>query len=140
MKVSNMPAGPQVNALVAEHVMAWQGGECDGEIGEYSTTDPYCQQCGEFESLSWGRLAHQKRMPGWSESIAAAWQIVDKYSAAWNIDRYTTFDSTGNWRFQWSVSFAVFDEHVRIGGMGQADTAPLAICRAALLAVGVTDV
>ena len=114
--IRNMEAGRELDALVAEKVMGWQWYDGHGTAGPsyWETQGGEFAHFGEFEP---------------STDIAAAWEVVEKMaelvgpiSVAWG-----SFGTEGN-----MASVMAF--------MGNppgvvAPTAPLAICRAALLAV-----
>ena len=63
--------------------------------------------------------------PHYSTQIADAWLVVEKLGGVVGIDRFPKYDDPDEW--YWDVGFNK--------GTAQADTAPLAICLAALKAV-----
>ena len=146
--------GRALDALVAEKVMglailgwdhAWR---CEGEwvidLGESGEKHPlYLRHCAcdVPPNGDWPRLAgHTFHCLGvvskFSTDIAAAWQVVDKLAASGKM-ACLTIDLLGGegeeWRvfFQWDVS----DDELAMP-YADAPTAPLAICLAALRAVG----
>ena len=69
----------------------------------------------------------------YSTDIAAAWEVVEKLR---NDGRFLQLDSLGFDGEQWRCFFALTEiEEEKFPWVGEADTAPLAICRAALKAV-----
>jgi hypothetical protein len=93
-EILNMPAGREMDALIAERV--------------FKTT----------EDDDWG----SDGLLSFSTDIAAAWQVVEKLKPNYPLlDMYCIGD--------WASSFGDGE-----WGYGYAETAPLAICRAALIA------
>jgi len=115
-------AGRELDALVAEKVMGW----CVGSDGEEVFYDdkrgwvckPHCKPI-----ISQGIVAY------YSTSISAAWEVVEKLAVSgkcsFAIERFR------NKPYSWQVEFGL-----GVGWTVYADTAPLAICLAALKAVG----
>jgi hypothetical protein len=125
MKVSEMPAGRELDALVAVRVMGWTlcnrvaMGWGDGPPVFATGEDPYDDTA---------RPSRQDWRP--SENITAAWEVVEKMAACHpSLHRYVLPDL---WRCVMNVN--------RHAVSAMALTGQLAICRAALLAVGITDV
>ena len=115
-----LPASRALDALVAEKVMGWEWFRFirheDSYIGEFGPAqgdEPIAENYGEHPPL-------------YSTSIAAAWEVVEKLrDTQFTLERDALVSAGG-----WSCM---------MGGFGEGSTAPLAICRAALKAVGVTD-
>jgi len=111
MNYDKMPAGPKMDALVAEQVMGCR------YIADY------CRW--ELPSGRWST-----EPPSYSTDIAAAWEVVEHISPdlAISVARLPDMDYSvliyGHTRETVGFSVEVY-----------ADTAPLAICRAALKAV-----
>ena len=140
-----MKAGRELDALIAEKVMGISPRKmCEGEMGDYY--DGWmCFKCGE--SGTWSEMDkyenHLIHLKYYSTQIANAWLVVEKckdrlpsHSEGFCID-YPTLETYGTWIAGWWC----------LGGNGlrrefipelsaTADTAPLAICLAALRAVG----
>lgn len=74
-----------------------------------------------------GIRAYDRRLPHYSTDIAAAWEVAEKLGSFW-IDH--TVSDLGI-----DVEFFTSLDHSKERLVATADTAPLAICRAALLAV-----
>jgi len=111
MTIDEMPAGQEMDALVAEKVM---GVKC------------YCPPKEDCLCHSWS--------PAYSTDIAAAWGVVEYIRTATRaVNVRTLFASTGPDRYDCGI----YDEVPGLDIWVEADTAPLAICRAALHAVGV---
>ena len=119
-----MEAGDEMNALIAE-LMGWTRHE-----------QPFISK--------WGKM-YEWRPPedssydaflaphDWSTNIAAAWEVVEKltpFKFGFNLAIESPPGPCGDW-----------EVHFYNGGahLAFADTAPLAICRAALLAVMETE-
>ena len=119
MNYDEMPAGREMDALVAEKVMGWR---LDASCG-YST---WMGGKADSRGMRW-------TIDGWKPSadIAAAWGVVEKVREEF---RYVSVTAGNGWSCSaWDVEKAKRLREVH----AFADTAPLAICRAALLAVGV---
>lgn len=106
-EILNMPAGRELDALIAEKVM---GLKVDYEFDEVlEPRVPFLVD--KYDE--WGYL------PNYSTDIAAAWQVVERFES-----HCTMNNVHGIWEC-YLPDFAI----------GKDKTAPLAICRAALLAV-----
>jgi hypothetical protein len=109
-EILSMEAGRELDALVAVEVMGWHN---DHEVPYYD----WVQESNEVIHIS-------KR---WSPSsdIGAAWEVVEKMIANgwWNTD------------IGFGSGIVVSFDDGSTTHQAKADTAPLAICRAALLAV-----
>lgn len=111
-EIRNMPAGREMDALVAERVMGWHKEETgimprwadkDGHFVHYVLDD--------FDGNS-----------GWfpSDDIAAAWEVVEKMNEKFTVEIWR---EDGDW-------------HCSIAGVvAHAPAAPHVICRTAYLAV-----
>lgn len=110
-----MEAGRELDALVAEKVMGLTPVEWSGWEGDLS--------------LVYGDQETGGIVPRYSTDIGAAWEVVEKLKQ----DRTVHL---------WSVPSGYMVQMTGVNAkmlevIGQADTAPLAICRAALSSVGV---
>ena len=141
-EILSLPAGRELDALIAERLFGWRWHNCE-YIGQSSVASPvYRTMFAEPKELekntSWRCVAmdnphsgvrkKQEWTPHYSTSIADAWQVVEHI---WNVLEKDI-----------SVTFAAGSISCDIGDLlGEAvaevfaDTAPLAICRAALLAM-----
>ena len=112
-EILNMPAGRVLDALVAEKVMDWHW---------YKFLDPKLVDEAKGAWLDKdNRVMHNEWLP--STDIADAWQVVEKMQS---------FELEMDYQESWHayVNFPGEEWYSSIG-----DTAPLTICRAALLAV-----
>jgi len=136
--MNDLPAGRELDVLVAKKVMGWtkpKGGRRDPLTGKR----PVWREL-PFEYVD---------TPHFSTDIAAAWEVVEKFHGdspniqigkdGWEIDVQTAKDGNG-----WFVAIRRYrvedyaEEHDYWGAQSyyaHAETAPLAICRAALAAV-----
>lgn len=110
--MGDLPSGRELDALVAEKVMGWTN------ILDRMGVPP-----------NHGPWSH--RVPSYSTDLGAAWTVVEKLIATGHIielsNRRSGTWKIGTWQFQTFGKLSVGAD---------ADTAPLAICRAALKAVG----
>ena len=121
--MSELKAGRELDALVAEKVMGrvWAVAPMTAPIKVL--IEPQFKT-GDWQELKGGEIASFGNLPLYSTDIAAAWEVVEKLRG----DRIT-------------VGVTAYDRDVEceihIGGLHtvRAETAPLAICRAALKAV-----
>lgn len=110
-----MKAGLELDALIAEKVMGWHF------VGTF-TLDPELN-CDRWARDQNGLERYFHEVPKYSTDIAAAWQVVEKmivYS-----EHHFLLDKGGAWLCRF-----------REGGLSPGETAPHAICLAALKAVG----
>lgn len=122
-----MDAGRELDALVAEKVMGFN------KVTEIVVDH---EPPHELYRAPDGRGYYPNRIPLYSTSIADAWQVVEKLARE---GKHLALQAPGSLdmnecyrRFkQWTADFT-YD----IDSEGRADTAPLAICLAALKAVG----
>lgn len=122
--VSQLSAGRELDALVAERVMGWylKGRRwIDPERREFAgfTTEPQYDPNSDRDHPLWEP----------SSDMASAWEVVEKMRPDW---RFLFQETPGRrWR-------AVFSSHSErdLAKMEDADSAPEAICKAALQAVG----
>lgn len=113
MNIDDMPAGPEMDRLVAERVMGWE------------PKPPRWNGWWYYEDH---RPDEDSKCFQPSTNIAHAWEVVDRMKIRGDdvcLDFYRSHD-------QWQVSTNAPKGR---GSCASADTAPLAICRAALKAV-----
>ena len=115
-EIREMPAGREMDALVAEKVM---GSVCGGMCGVlpmpsgYRQVDGYC-------------FVHSPQP--YSTRISAAWKVVEVLLSAWGF--------TLTWlKGKWHVGLTRDINGDRTTVMAHEETVPLAICCAALLTV-----
>lgn len=137
-QIDTMPAGAEVNALVAERVMGWQGVHIQHDLLGYVTgvygyppcppvrvpsDEPYKTKISTISPYS-------AAVPSYSTAIAAAWLVVEKLRDSDQLESI----ALGNWEdsrwTKWVVTLRCFADDQD----GRGETAPLAICRAALKA------
>lgn len=120
--ILNMPAGKEVDILIAEKVMGLslqhllpvyeEGSTDDGLDGWSGFVCPRCRRPSDMLDEPCAKY--------YSTDIRAAWEVVEKFTS----ERWVEL---GNSRGGWECLIG--------GDAGYAKNAPLAICRAALLAV-----
>lgn len=118
MRIDEMPAGIEMDKAISQHV--------------FGNTEFVCRNCeDDYHVVDRQGLTAYIPVPRYSTDIAAAWEVWDilknKYHElilSWCDDMYDLLvcDSKGHYLFS-----------------SEADTAPLAICRCALKAMGVTE-
>ena len=122
-EILNMPAGYEINKLVAINVMGWALVNNHGAAGGKF----WIGHGGSFGDIS------EMYLPDFSGDMNVAWSVVDamckkhfRYEIGGNFmglaHKYAAFDNE-----QWADKNPLYK--------AWADTMPLAICRAALLAV-----
>jgi Phage ABA sandwich domain len=120
---TELEAGRKLDVLVAEKVMGLSTRQITcidhrGVVKDVGTVDPP-QPIGD------GRMGIQAhRLPDYSTDLCAAWAVLDKVSGDWQI-----------WGGGVVAVVRLDDAHECRGVEVRADTLPLAICRAALMAV-----
>lgn len=121
MDIDNMPAGRDMDKLIAEKVFGWDDFWCnDRQLMGY----PPCEQVSIME-------AERHPVPYYSTDIAATWEVVEKVASLGC--GYMVEDAEEGHICTFFKGFKFprrIDEYE-----AEADTAPLAICRAALKAV-----
>lgn len=124
MKIADMPSGPDMDRLVAEKVMGWKWGQTGAD---------YCGWGGakSYPGEGWNRKNDAHR-GNWypSSDIANAWDVVE------HMNRKTGGFMVQDWGEKFLVGFGPADPAGVRRNVATADAASLAICRAALLAVG----
>lgn len=137
MLIDTMPAGRELDALVAEKVMGW-----------YRVGTMWCQGANSYAAPAEDlEIENPPKTKPWSPStdIAAAWEVVEKIKAV-DLRSKTGIDfpdecMTVAWdrsTKEWAAGFHAIDGYDAgwvAGTRATADTAPLAICRAALVSV-----
>ncbi len=119
-----LPAGRELDALLAEHVMGWGQVQPDCYVHDgkdWCGTDP--NGGGYYGDTG------RKIVPHFSSDIAAAWQVVERLRLDWS-EFHLSRGPRG-----WSCLLAdslTRRPHIEVCN---CDAASLAVCRAALLAV-----
>lgn len=114
-----MNAGPELDALIASKVMGWTTQKAKSDGMEFDQW---------LEPASVGFVV-QYRPPNYSTDIAAAWEVVEKLQARFLRVDVSAINSDG---FTVKIWVSEYADHIYAMG----DTAPLAICLAALKSVG----
>ena len=134
MNIDDMPAGRELDALVAEKVMgwcitAWNDGEPWGNREVFPPFEPINGIPADCDCISHSEAGEP---PHYSTDIAAAWEVVEKLDGGGERGTFWwMISSPGN---DTMYSARIFEGSVEIVG-AMAPTAPLAICRAALRTV-----
>jgi hypothetical protein len=114
-QVLEMGAGIEIDKLVAIHVMGWETRKYYGSGDGYH--EHYIRDGGKYENVHYP----DRWQP--SNYIDSAWEVVEK------MGHFTQLTSDMyHGKLKWHCSFSVVDSV-------DAETAPLAICRAALLSI-----
>ena len=129
--IENMPAGKEMDEMVAEKVMGWHKGTLTFSDGStLSGKEDWLDAEGHYmhgikQENGWYEDDEDFHLLHWhpSESILWAWEVVEKMLGEDCFGESLFLENHG---LIWDAGFR---EHA------YADTAPLAICRAALLTV-----
>lgn len=122
-----MKAGRELDALIAEKVMGLQ--TCSDPIGRCAAAKLTPCQCWGVPDRN-GIVSGGERA-SYSTDIAAAWEVMEKLREQWAVELHGRDQA-------WAVLIEDGDEvSAHFIATEEADTAPLAICLAALKAVGV---
>jgi|CXWL01.1.fsa_nt_gi hypothetical protein len=130
-----MKANRPIDAMIAEHVMGtekywairWGG----SGYGDFPTYDKAVINALKIFGDRRGAIIPYWDEPCYSTDISAAWLVVEKLrERGWKIELFGRTDC-------WCVLFEQGPNHTLQTAIEDADTAPLAICLAALKAVGV---
>jgi hypothetical protein len=136
-EVLDVSAGRELDALVAEKVMGWVYREYWGQLVPSEHLDaPMWSEWAQDKSGDVCRHPINRMpnipyrgdkpwIPEYSTDISAAWEVVEKNKEYWFFLMYSADMK------QWWCEYRVNKQKGRV----TADTAPLAICRAALLAM-----
>lgn len=109
--------------------MKTKASELDALVAEKIMDDPVDRQIVDQHGFEIILCRSRQVLPRYSTDIAAAWTVVEKLGE----DGFLLYRVSNRpiWRAQFNLAEAVFDWP----GYADAETAPLAICRAALSAV-----
>lgn len=135
MRIDEMPAGRECDALVAEKVMGYTLSELS--LPAYPKYKLFDIESGEFSG-------YVKEVPHYSTDIAASWEVAGRLTKIQCGDDFYAFEITkkhyGWWvRVKHPLWMGIHNELGKNYEMYQAhaDAAPLAICRCALKVEGV---
>lgn len=125
MNIDTMSAGRELDVLVAEKVM---GGKVEHDWDDFDGGDiSRCRGCGFFDQDD---TKPKFCIPCYSTDIAAAWEVVEKLRESHFKQAALNFHPTEICVQFWDVSAQRYQPSIC------ASTTPLAICHAALKAVG----
>jgi len=105
----------KIDALVAEHVMGWR-------VEKYMTTIPKPTGAGMRPGS-----AVIEEIPRYTSDISTAWEVIERLHPEFTFS--LDYLSSG----RWTITFYSGEAH----GLMSTDSAPLAICLAALRAKGI---
>jgi len=134
--IDEMPAGRELDALVAEKVMgwritAWNDGEPWGNREVFPPFEPINGIPADCDCISHSEAGEP---PHYSTDIAAAWEVVEKMNVDYDVMVRQQRFKPDVWEC-YIVRNGPFGPYDRDFWEGRADTAPLAICRATLKTV-----
>lgn len=119
-----MKAGRELDALIAEKVMGWK--VVPGQYKHIVPPNAQLERSTFCEYVTSSLSVPAMKLPTYSTDIRAAWEIVEKLCPQEDEFQLKRFNKK-----EWDCNFSYFMET-----SCQADTAPHAICLAALKAVG----
>lgn len=117
MNIDEMPAGREIDALILELIFEKKACHCKSDPSMCAFGPNHCLTCD-----GWMPRFH-------STNIAAAWEVVEKLGQK----ELNFFIESCKPHYNWWAQFVPHNKDDEVHG--EADTAPLAICRAALKAV-----
>lgn len=124
----DLPAGPELDALVAERVLGWTRLHQDVDDCSFYGLAP-----DEAEhAKKWNREAVLFECNTWSADRGAAWEVVEAMEArGYHLQLTDEWMSYPRWRAEFRSLATTRPGYT----LEKADTAPLAVCRAALAAL-----
>jgi hypothetical protein len=135
-EIDKMEAGPELDALVAKKVMGWKlepyTAYCGG-TPEQARQEAIKQGWYYWEDENGDEIPGQLEDNSFSTDIAAAWKVVELLNKKFKT--FVEFIGVNIPVMDWRV--VLFSDSSPVVSLGR--TAPLAICRAALKAVGVNQ-
>jgi hypothetical protein len=121
-----------MDALLAEKVMGYT--LSDLSLLAYPKYKLFDIESGEFSG-------YVKEVPHYSTDIAAAWQVVRKIQQDFFINLICgRNEGRKNGRIGYNCDIGYYENNGAPEWYSDSQTAPLAICRAALKAMGVTEI
>lgn len=120
-----MTPGRELDALIAEKVMGLK--PCSDPIGRCDSAHTIPIQC-------WGEGGGGSELKSYSADIAAAWEVVEHVRLKLGFPGFS-FHAADGFEVEFSRLDGKFLQNEDTIFMGRADTAPHAICLAALKAV-----
>jgi len=141
--IDSMPAGRELDALVAERIFGWKriaegSVSIDVQSGETVLLNDLFVSPDDYERVKvvGSALVAPMNLPDFSTDISAAWGVVEKVIRL--VNRGFELSVTNHYPDIYPDIYGVdvrFDGHDMVNG----NTIPLAICRAALKCVGVNQ-
>lgn len=125
MDVDKLEAGPELDALIAEKVMGCSVTSIEFEGRVWFRCSCAGAPHGQVDSDGEKTVALQ----AYSTDIAAAWSVLEKFP-------WFRIDNRGDYEGNEAFMVELTDDVKNLAGKMWGPTAPLAICRAALKAVG----
>lgn len=122
-----MKAGRELDALMAEYVMGWNWGDTGKGLEGLMPPDKHSTF---ILTLTFDSSGLWGGMPHYSTNIADAWKVVEKMENTHRFSLHRTVKENG-----WQVIF--WDIETDAHRSLVAETAPLAICLAALRCKGI---
>jgi hypothetical protein len=135
MRIEELPAGREMDALIAEKVMGWKPVPINYWLpeGKGRGDKPVLWLFNHPKYGEQTRAMHNFRP---SSDIAAAWEVVEEIkSHVLRVDITISADT----RLK-PYAVLITGKGIREWWQREGDTLPLAICRAALPALGVTEI
>jgi hypothetical protein len=135
-EILNMPAGREMDALIAENLFGWHWVTGILAFGQPSLISPELYGKQKDHLIDTTLRRDNGTFPHYSTDIAAAWEVVEKMRDPSDDepDFWVITDAGKNHGWVVSSYWAHHDGNIDNFHV-QAETAPLAICRASLLAV-----
>lgn len=135
-----MPAGAELDRLVAEKVMGWRWYAVrwtNGPAIRYLDRPKARQnKMGKPAKMIEQEADDSLRyVPKYSAEIASAWDVVERLRALGDPSVYVLADEDAEVFDTWGCLVMNHETGESVGGIGYGDTAALAICRAALKAI-----
>lgn len=129
-EIRTMPAGRKLDAIVAELVMGWTDTGTDGVSTYGLPPSPNLQDIYHKHNSAGNGLFH---VPRFSTDIAAAWLVWEWLTRQFTNVALYAYDRDRHRVLCWGIDESGNSYNVVSGG--GAESVPVAICRAALMAV-----
>lgn len=136
-EILTMEAGAGLDLLIAKHIFDWSDFNHDTLTGWWYGSSPDMRANPQEPS----GVVLKDRMPAFSTDIAAAWQVIEAVILNSNFDTFSIRShdllrrwGAGFWFYIWSTELREKEGDDVFIREANGNTAPLAICRAALLA------
>ena len=130
-EILNMPAGREIDLLIAEMLFSWQWFPANGMM-YFRPVEKFA-----YGAIKDGEsIEYMSNLPSYSTDISSAFEVAEKLSDKWDfaIVNNQNFGKYPDLHYGFRLQAIGEDSHIKtIFALGE--TASLAICRAALLAV-----